>query len=66
MTKILLALPTLAITTGAASAQQRTDSCGKVVGRSSTDSQGTTTVDDAAGRTSAGSPRTLAKRQRLP
>ena len=38
----------LAITTGAASAQQRTFY--DIVGRSSTDSQGTTTTYDARGR----------------
>ena len=47
---ILQALLTLAMT-GAASAQQRTyyDSSGKVIGRSSTDSQGTTTSYDFRG-----------------
>lgn len=52
MTKILLALLTLAMMTGAASAQQRTfyDSSGKVVGRSSTDSAGTVTNYDGRGR----------------
>ena len=52
MTKILLALLTFAMMTGAASAQSRTyyNSSGKVVGRSSTDSQGTTTFYDASGR----------------
>ena len=57
MTKILLALLALAALTGAASAQQRTfyDSCGKVVGRSSTDSQGSMTNYDARGRSSAAS-----------
>lgn len=42
---VLLALVTLAATTATASAQQRTiyDSRGNVVGRASTDSQGTTT-----------------------
>jgi YD repeat-containing protein len=50
-TKILLAL-LLSLITGAASAQQRTiyDSRGNVVGRSSTDSQGTTTNYDARGK----------------
>ncbi|WP_426531563.1 hypothetical protein [Bradyrhizobium sp. McL0615] len=45
MTKTLLTLLTLATLAGAASAQQRTyyDMRGKVVGRSATDSQGTTT-----------------------
>ena len=50
--KILLALLTLAMMTGAASAQlQRTfyDAGGNVVGRSSTDSQGSTTNYDARG-----------------
>jgi YD repeat-containing protein len=52
MTKILPALLALAMTTGAASAQQRTfyDAGGKVVGRSSTDSSGTTTNYDARGK----------------
>jgi YD repeat-containing protein len=51
-TKILLALLTLALMTGAASAQQRTfyDARGNVVGRSSTDSQGSTTNYDARGK----------------
>jgi YD repeat-containing protein len=51
-TKILLALLTLAMTTGAAPAQQRTfyDSSGKVVGRSATDSNGTVTNYDSRGR----------------
>jgi YD repeat-containing protein len=50
--RILFALLTLAMTTGAASAQQRTfyDSSGKVVGRSATDSQGTVTTYDASGK----------------
>jgi YD repeat-containing protein len=50
--KILLALLTLATMTGAASAQQRTfyDSRGNVVGRSATDSQGSTTSYDSRGR----------------
>jgi hypothetical protein len=45
MTKILLALLTLAMMTCAASAQQRTfyDASGKVVGRSATNSNGTVT-----------------------
>ena len=49
MTKILPALLSLAMMTGAASAQQRTfyDAGGKVVGRSATDSSGTTTNYDA-------------------
>lgn len=47
--KMLLAL---AMMTGAVSAQQRTfhDARGSVVGRSATDSQGTTTVYDSRGR----------------
>jgi YD repeat-containing protein len=51
MTKISLALVALAMLTGAASAQQRTfyDSRGNVVGRSATDSAGTTTNYDARG-----------------
>ena len=50
--KILLALLTLAVMTGAASAQQRTiyDAGGNVVGRSSTDSSGTTTNYDSRGK----------------
>jgi YD repeat-containing protein len=49
MTRSLLALLALSIITGAASAQQRTfyDSRGNVVGRSATDSQGSTTNYDA-------------------
>jgi YD repeat-containing protein len=49
LTKILPALLALAMMTGAASAQQRTfyDAGGKVVGRSATDSRGTTTIYDA-------------------
>ena len=52
MTKILLAVLTLAMMTGAASAQQWKfyDASGKVVVRSSTDSQGTTTNYDARGK----------------
>jgi YD repeat-containing protein len=52
MTKIPLALLTLAMMTGAASAQERTiyDSRGNVAGRAATDSQGTTTLYDARGR----------------
>ena len=52
MTKILLALLTLALMTGAASAEQRTfyDASGKIVGRSSTNSAGTTTNYDSRGR----------------
>ena len=51
-TKILLASLTLATVTGAASAQQRTfyDSRANVVGRSATDSSGTTTNYDARGK----------------
>ena len=52
MTKILLTLLTLAALATEASAQSRTfyDSSGKVVGRSSTDTQGTTTNYDARGK----------------
>ena len=52
MTKIPLAVLTLAMMTGAASAQQRTfyDASGKIVGRSATDSQGSTTNYDSRGR----------------
>ena len=52
MMKILLTVLTIAMMTGAASAQQRTfyDSSGKVVGRSTTDSSGTTTNYDSRGR----------------
>jgi YD repeat-containing protein len=52
MSKILLPLLTLAMLTGAASAQQRTfyDAGGKVVGRSSTDGSGMVTNYDARGR----------------
>jgi YD repeat-containing protein len=48
----LAALLTLALMTGAASAQQRTfyDSRGNVVGRSATDSGGSTTNYDARGK----------------
>jgi YD repeat-containing protein len=51
MTKILLTPLTLATLAGAASAQQPTyyDMSGKVVGRSATDSQGTTTNYDSRG-----------------
>jgi YD repeat-containing protein len=50
--KILLALLTLAMMTGAASAQQRTfyDASGGTATRSSTDSSGTVTNYDARGR----------------
>jgi YD repeat-containing protein len=56
MTKMLLALLTVAMTTAAASAEQRTlyDARGNVVGRSATDSQGTTTIYDASGRNVGG------------
>jgi YD repeat-containing protein len=52
MTQILLALLMFAMMTGAASAQQRTfyESSGTVVGRSSTDSQGTVTSYDSRGK----------------
>jgi YD repeat-containing protein len=52
MTKISLALLTLATMTGAASARQHTfyDASGKVAGRSSTDSIGTKTNYDSRGR----------------
>jgi YD repeat-containing protein len=52
MTKILLLLLTLAVMTGATSAQQRTlyDAGGNVVGRSATDSQGSTMNYDARGK----------------
>jgi YD repeat-containing protein len=51
-TTILLLLLTLAMMTGAAMAEQRTffDAGGNVVGRSATDSQGTTTNYDAKGK----------------
>ena len=51
-TKLVLTLLTLAMATGAASAQQRThyDSGGRVVGRSAVDSSGTVTNYDARGR----------------
>ena len=50
---VVVALVALIIMTGAALAQERTlyDSSGRVVGRASTDSQGTTTFRDAGGRT---------------
>ncbi|WP_155255463.1 hypothetical protein [Bradyrhizobium elkanii] len=50
-TKILLAAIALAALTSDGSAQQRSyyDSSGRSVGRSATDSQGTTTFYDAAG-----------------
>ena len=52
VSKILLALLKFAMMTGAASAEQRTvyDSRGKVVGRSATNGQGTTTLYDAGGK----------------
>ena len=52
MIRILLALLTLALLTGTASAQQRTlyDARGNVVGRSTADSAGTVTSYDARGR----------------
>jgi YD repeat-containing protein len=52
VSKILLALLTFAMMTGAASAQQGTiyNSRGKVVGRSTADGQGTTTLYDASGK----------------
>jgi YD repeat-containing protein len=52
MTKIFLALITLAMLTGAALGEQRTfyDSSGKVVGRSSTGSSGAVTNYDSRGR----------------
>jgi YD repeat-containing protein len=52
-TKLILALLTLALLTGEASAQQQRtirDARGNVVARASTDSQGTTTIYDATGR----------------
>jgi YD repeat-containing protein len=54
-TKILLALVALAALATAASAQQQRqyyDSSGKTVGRSTTDSQGSSTFYDAGGRVS--------------
>jgi len=50
--KILVAALTLAVLTTEASAQSRAfyDSAGRVVGRSSTDSQGTVTNYDARGK----------------
>ena len=52
MTKILLAPLALALTTGAASAQQRTlyDAGGNLVDRSATDSQGSITNYDSRGK----------------
>ena len=51
MTKILLTLLIFAMATDAACAQPRSyyDSSGKVIGRSSTDSQGTVTNYDSRG-----------------
>ena len=48
----LLALLTLTLTTGAASAEQRTfyDARGNVIGRTSTDSGGATTLHDGRGK----------------
>ena len=50
--KTLLALAALLAMVAPADAQQRTiyDSSGKVVGRTATDTQGSTTVYDAAGK----------------
>ena len=52
MMKILLALLTIALTTGAASAQSKRfyDSSGRSVGTSSTDGKGTTTFYDSKGK----------------
>ena len=52
MTKAVIAAALLAVLATEASAQQRTryDSAGRVVGKSSTDSQGTVTNYDARGR----------------
>ena len=52
MNSLLTLLLTFATMTGEASAQQRTfyNSAGKVVGRSSTDSQGTTTNYNSRGK----------------
>ena len=55
MTKTLLAVLTLAMMTGAASAQSKTFY--DVVGRSSTDSQGTATNYDARGRVASATRR---------
>ena len=66
MPKLPLALLALAMMTGIASAQQRTyyDASGKVVGRSASDSSGTTTNYDARGRvispeSTTGNPTTI-------
>jgi len=66
MPKLPLALLALAMMTGIASAQRRTyyDASGKVVGRSASDSSGTTTNYDARGRvisreTTTGNPTTI-------
>lgn len=50
--KALIALAALCLTVGAAIAEQRTlyDASGRVTGRTSTDSQGSTTFYDPAGR----------------
>ena len=65
-TKILLALLTVTMTTGAASVQSRTfyDSAGKRIGSASTDSSGTTTNYDARGKvinreSTSGGPTTI-------
>jgi YD repeat-containing protein len=52
MIRLPLALLTLAMLTGTASAQQRTfyDASGRVVARTSTDSSGTVTTRDSSGR----------------
>jgi YD repeat-containing protein len=52
ITKLLLAMVTLTMTTGAASAQQRTyyGASGRSVGRSITDGSGTMTNYDSRGR----------------
>jgi len=52
MKRTLIALATLVAMTGAALSQQRTlyDNSGRVIGRCSTDSQGTVTTYDARGK----------------
>jgi YD repeat-containing protein len=52
MIRLVTAFVALALTVGAAMAQQRTiyDASGRVTGRASTASQGTTTFYDASGR----------------
>ena len=52
MIRLVTAFVALVVMTGAAMAQGRTlyDASGRVVGRSSTDSQGSTTFYDAGGR----------------